>query len=117
MMANSITIILTEILEHFNYNPVPTLKKIRNLLTENGRLYLSTPDASQWGRVTKYYSTISDMPAPRRGLPLFDAHIYQYKKQELLNILISAGFVIQRFGYSPGYLAGRHFNLTLNRNR
>lgn len=110
-------IILTEVLEHFNYNPVPTLKKIRNALSENGTLYLSTPDASQWGRITKYYSKIGDMPFPRKGLPVFDAmfepHIYQYEKQELLNVLDVAGFRVQRFKYSINIGGCRHFNLTL----
>jgi SAM-dependent methyltransferase len=109
-------IILTEILEHFNFNPVPTLKKIGALLAEGGKLYLSTPDASEWGRVTKYYSAVGEMPYPRRDLPMFDAHIYQYNKEELLSVLGAAGFKVDRFGYSPGYKAGRHFNLTLVKN-
>lgn len=62
-------IIFTEVLEHFNFHPVPTLKKICNLLSEQGKLYLSTPDGGwfQWGRITKYYSTINDMPLPKKG--------------------------------------------------
>src|SRR5262249_15441450 len=38
-------ILLTEVLEHFNFNPIPTLQKISGLLSPGGRLYLSTPDA------------------------------------------------------------------------
>jgi len=41
-------ILLTEVLEHFNFQPTPTLKKIRDLLLPWGRLYLSTPDAATW---------------------------------------------------------------------
>ena len=33
-------IIFTEVLEHLNFYAVPTLEKIRNLLSENGKLYL-----------------------------------------------------------------------------
>jgi predicted SAM-dependent methyltransferase len=46
---------MTEVLEHLNFHPVPTLKKVYNLLSENGALYLSTPDAYEWGKVNKYY--------------------------------------------------------------
>jgi SAM-dependent methyltransferase len=110
-------IILTEVLEHFNYHPVPTLKKIHNALSENGTLYLSTPDASQWGRVTKFYSKISDMPIPRKGLPvldtMFEPHVYQYQKQELLSVLDAAGFRVKRFKYSMNIFGTRHFNLAL----
>lgn len=105
-------IIFTEVLEHLNFNPIPTLKKIRDLLSDNGKLYLSTPDASQWGKITKYYSCVNDMPPPRKGLPIIDDHIYQYCKSELLQILDVAGFKVKRFSYSPGKVA-RHFNLTL----
>lgn len=107
-------IILTEVLEHFNFHPVPTLKKIHKLLSEDGKLYLSTPDASlwEWGRVTKYYSRLDEMPFPKKGLPIVDDHIYHYNKHELLHILNVAGFRVYRFNYSPG-IAARHFNLTL----
>src|SRR5436309_1294076 len=47
-------IIFTEVLEHLNFCPIPTLRKIAGLLKPGGRLYLSTPDASAWGRVTTY---------------------------------------------------------------
>jgi SAM-dependent methyltransferase len=104
-------IIFTEVLEHLNFYPVPTLKKIRNLLLNDGKLYLSTPDASQWGKVTKYHSNLGKMPLPRKGLPLVDDHIYHYNKNELFHILDAAGFKVYRFAYSPGL--ARHFNLTL----
>lgn len=105
-------IIFTEVLEHLNFHPVSTLKKIRGLLNNNGVLYLSTPDASQWGRVTKYYSNLSDIPPPTPGTPAIDDHVWVYNKQELLSVVEAAGFKIRHFAYSPGTL-GRHFNLAL----
>jgi len=111
-------IILTEVLEHLNFHPVPTLKKICNLLSEQGKLYLSTPDGGwfQWGRITEYYSTINDMPLPKKGLQPTNTicdHVYQYTKRELLDILDEAGLRVQRFDYSPGHMGYRHFNLVL----
>jgi len=105
-------IIFTEVLEHFNFSCVPTLRKIRTLLAEDGRLYLSTPDASQWGKITKYYSSLDEMPKPQKGLPIIDDHVYQFDKEELFGVLEASGFTVDRFDYSPG-VAYRHFNLAL----
>ncbi len=105
-------ITFTEVLEHLNFNPVPTLRKIRSLLTENGKLYLSTPDAAEWGKVTKYYADWNNMPLPNKSLPIVNDHVYQYTKEELFDALKAAGFNVERFGYSPGVVC-RHFNLTL----
>jgi SAM-dependent methyltransferase/glycosyltransferase involved in cell wall biosynthesis len=103
-------ILFTEVLEHFNFNPIPTLKKIHNLLSDTGRLYVSTPDALQWGKVTKYYPSLDKMPFPNKGLPVADDHVYQFNQKELLKVLDEAGFRVVRFDYSPGVVA-RHFNL------
>lgn len=105
-------IIFTEVIEHFNFSCVPTLRKIRTLLAEDGRLYLSTPDASRWGKITKYYSSLDEMPKPQKGLPIIDDHVYQFDKEELFGVLEAAGFTVDRFDYSPG-VVNRHFNLAL----
>jgi SAM-dependent methyltransferase len=109
-------IILTEVLEHFNFHPVPTLQKIRNLLVDDGALYLSTPDASQWGRTTKYYTKLADIPPPAPELHhrVVDDHVWQYTESELREVLEAADLRIRRFDYSSGVVF-RHFNLTLER--
>ena len=108
-------IIFTEVLEHLNFNPKPTLKKIYDLLKVNGRLYLSTPDASQWGKITKYYKNIAEIPHPTKDKKIIDDHIYQFNKEELLKILDDVGFEIIKSSYSPGVI-NRHFNFVLKRN-
>jgi SAM-dependent methyltransferase len=109
-------VVFTEVLEHLNFQPLPTLRKIRQSLTDEGALYLSTPDAAQWGRVTKYYAQLSDLPAPavERRATLVDDHVWQYTEAELRELLAAAGLRIKRFDYAPG-AAARHFNLTLER--
>jgi SAM-dependent methyltransferase len=107
-------IIFTEVMEHLNFHPLPTLRKIHNLLSDDGLLYLSTPDASEWGRRTKYYSSLDMIPLPAKNLPVVDDHVYVYTKTELLHVLDEAGFAVKRFGYSPGEFS-RHFNLTLTK--
>ncbi|MGZ4881620.1 MAG: class I SAM-dependent methyltransferase [Halobacteriota archaeon] len=105
-------IVLSEVIEHFNFHPLPTLKKIRSLLVNRGRLYLSTPDATQWGR-TNYYKTLAEIPQPSSdGHELVEDHIYQFNRRELLAVLKEAGFTVERCAYAPGVF-GRHFNLSL----
>jgi 2-polyprenyl-3-methyl-5-hydroxy-6-metoxy-1,4-benzoquinol methylase len=109
-------IVFTEILEHLNFHPLATLRKLHSLLADDGVLYLSTPDSSQWGRVTKYYPDLESMPKPQAGMPVVDDHVYQYEKDELLHLFSSAGFKIINFSYAPGVL-NRHFNFELIKQR
>jgi len=113
-------IVFTEVLEHLNYYPVPTLVKLRKALAPDGRLFLSTPDAGEWGRVTTYYKSLDDMPAPDVALPFLksgewgyvDAHVWQYTKDELDRVIGEAGFRVVKEGFAPG-VVHRHFNLEL----
>jgi SAM-dependent methyltransferase len=107
-------ILFTEILEHLNFNALPTLEKLRGLLAPAGRLYLSTPDASQWGKQTKYYPSYRKlpMPSPDARWPVIDDHVWQFSESELKKLLAAAGFQIARFDYSAG-CGRRHFNVAL----
>jgi len=107
-------ILLTEVLEHFNFNPVPTLEKIRKLFAPGGRLYLSTPDAEAWGKVTRYVARWQDLPKAPDTPPgeFIDDHVYQYARDELLEVVTSAGFRVVRLDTSPG-LPKRHLVATL----
>jgi 2-polyprenyl-3-methyl-5-hydroxy-6-metoxy-1,4-benzoquinol methylase len=104
-------ILLTEVLEHFNFQPQQTLEKIRDLLSDDGRLFLTTPDAKEWGRTTTYYDSLSSIPAVTVGTPPIDAHIWQYSRREVIELV--TGFEIERFSCSPS--RKRHFNLQLRR--
>lgn len=105
-------ILLTEVLEHFNFHPVPTLKRIRALMAGGGRLYLSTPDAGRWGRERRY-ATYRVMPAPNPALPVTDAHIYLYDWLELQEIFAEAELRPVELDFAPGCNARRHFNIVL----
>jgi cyclopropane fatty-acyl-phospholipid synthase-like methyltransferase len=105
-------IVLTEVLEHFNYQPIPTLQRIRRLLSENGVLYLATTEAETCGRTTKYYSSLAALPpVPVEREYKHDAHIWQFDKIELLAVLENSGFRVTRFEFAPG-VGGRRFNLS-----
>jgi 2-polyprenyl-3-methyl-5-hydroxy-6-metoxy-1,4-benzoquinol methylase len=107
-------ILFTEVLEHLNFHALPTLKKLRDLLAPGGRLYLTTPDASQWGRQTKYYADYSQLPMPSADdeRPPIDDHVWQFSEGELRELVATSGFRIMRFDYAAGP-GKRHFNLAL----
>ncbi len=108
-------IILTEIIEHFNFHPLPTLKKIHDVLAPGGALFLSTPDSASWGRLYDYHKQLQDFPPPPALAPgerrpqTKDGHFWMYNKGELAGVLKQAGFRIVKLDYSPG-IRGRHFN-------
>jgi SAM-dependent methyltransferase len=107
-------ILMTEVLEHFNFDPLPTLRKIHDALAPDGVFFLTTPDAEAWGRQTKYYAQLRDLPPANASKPFVDDHIWIYNKTELLDLLQKAGFHVTRFGYSGD--GHRHFNLALSRS-
>lgn len=102
-------VIFTEILEHLNFNPLHTLKKLNHVLDEGGAMFLSTPDADTWGRLG-FYQHWSDMPEPSFSKEINDAHMYQYNKLEINDLLDKAGFEIEILDYS-GIKNFKHFNI------
>ena len=106
-------ILLTELIEHFNFHPVPTLEKIRGLLAPGGRLYISTPDALRWGR-EGHYPTYRSMPLPTRETPYVDRHVYLYDEAEVREIVDAAGLRVVTWDYSPG-VEERHLNMVIAR--
>ena len=103
-------VILTEVFEHFNFNPVPTLEKIKNLLTDEGSLFLTTPNAKTWGRLP-YYSTWKKMPMPDPNSKIYDGHVYQYTIEELTEIFKVCGLSIVRVNEEGSH----HLNFELRR--
>ncbi|PYR83880.1 MAG: hypothetical protein DMG18_11315 [Acidobacteria bacterium] len=108
--------ILTEVIEHFNFYPLPTVQKMHHALAPGGVLFLSTPDASRWGRLYDFHKWLKDFPLPPllgSGDPrpeIKDEHMWMYNKGELTGALQDAGFRIVKLAYSPG-VRGRHFNI------
>ena len=103
-------IIMTEVIEHFNFHPLATMKRIADSLNSGGMLYLSTPDAEQWGKVLKYKS-IDEIPAPDVNVAITDDHVWQYTKNEIIDLLNKVGLSVTRFVCVPGVMF-RHINLT-----
>lgn len=88
-------IIMTETLEHFNYDPRTTLTILRNHLATDGVLLLTTPDRfSGWGDA-RFRGPYWDLPPfdPSRAIedPM-GTHVKVFDKQELQHLLADAGF-------------------------
>ena len=103
-------VILTEVLEHFNFQPLPTLRKIHDALAAGGTLFLSTPDARDWGRLLTFYHSLAELPMPDPSHQVHDAHIWIYSQDEVTTLLDQAGFRIVRLEYAPGN-GNRHLNV------
>lgn len=107
-------VIMTEVIEHFNFHPLPTLRKLYAALLPGGRLFLSTPDSAEWGRLYDFHRKLADFPSPPTPEAMrpatTDEHHWIYSKSEIIAVLNDAGFQIEQLAYSPG-TRGRHFNI------
>jgi SAM-dependent methyltransferase len=101
-------IVMTEVLEHFNFNPIPTMRKVAAALVPGGRLFLSTPDAASWGRVQDGPSSFRDLLPPNPDTQTEDRHIYQFSEDEVRDVLTESGFRVLRFERAPGRWGVHH---------
>lgn len=105
--------LFTEVLEHLDFHPSVALSRIHDMLKPGGVLYMSTPDAEEWGQVTKYYRHFEDMPSSP-GQERIDDHVYQYSRDEIVRLVKESGLSVLEWEYAPGVVS-RHFNLALTR--
>lgn len=107
-------VVFSEVIEHLNFRAEPTLVKLAAALVPGGRIYLSTPDAAEWGRTTQYYDSYDDLPLPDESKrdQLVDDHVWQFSKDELWAVVGNSGLEVVREALAPG-VGRRHFNLTL----
>jgi SAM-dependent methyltransferase len=126
-------IIMTEVLEHLNFNPVLTLNALNRALVPGGNLYLSTPLAggkssqTQWPRMThpahypgpKDPNRLDPVDSPFK-LPVFnsetmdfnnpkwyDGHVWHYNWEELYRLMNSCHFTVTEASESRSR-GGRH---------
>jgi SAM-dependent methyltransferase len=107
-------ILFTEVLEHLQLHPAVTFARLRELLTDDGRLFLSTPDAAEWGRATAYYASLADIPREGARLPEIAEHVWQYTFPELREVIEASGLRIEKAATAPGWV-NRHLNLQITR--
>ncbi|MCR5420399.1 MAG: class I SAM-dependent methyltransferase, partial [Lachnospiraceae bacterium] len=107
-------IIMTEVFEHFALNPVPIMRMIKDSLSCDGRMLLTTPN---WGHLPTF-ATWRDLPddnetdETRYGELLECGHVYQYDYNEMAEIIKEAGFEIEYYELSES----NNHNLFLKTN-
>ncbi len=102
-------VVFTEVLEHLNFYPLPTIKKLFDAMNPGGRIYLSTPDAEAWGTGESRFADYRAMPQPDPEAEYIDLHHYIYRMDEVVEILEAGGFVVDHSERAPG-----RWNLHLN---
>ena len=97
-------IIMCEVLEHFNFNPLPTLREINRILKQGGLLYLTTPNiASLRNRLNlligkSIHNNIDDFFAqfnPNNNM-IVGLHWREYTKDEIRYMLEKMNFTIMK---------------------
>lgn len=109
-------VILTEVVEHFNFQAAPTLARLAQSLAPDGRMYISLPDAAEWGPNHRYFTNYEDLPHPSADWPgeLVDDHVWHFTEEEIRAVVDDAGLDVVRSAHAPG-VGARHVNLTLRR--
>jgi len=92
-------VVMTEVLEHLQFEPIPTIKKIYDSLNNDGILILSTPDVKTYGK--SFYNkrgieNYKDIISYQKENPSWlDTHYYTYTIDEVKELLEQAGFKIE----------------------
>lgn len=94
-------VIMTEVFEHFGFNPAATLKKIGESLRDGGYMILTTPN---WGHVHIYedWRELPDAEAVNSAdyFQYLFGHTYQYFQSELDEIFEQSGFSVVKYALS-----------------
>lgn len=99
-------IVLAQVMEHFIYNPVNTLKKIAALLKDTGYIFISVPH-----EVTHYnVNSFHEMPEPdqltsdekiRRTLINNFGHFHEYSYDEAMEVFEESGLECVGYKWTP----------------
>lgn len=100
-------VVFTEILEHLNSDPLPTIKKLYNITKTGGYVVCSTPAKELWGtpaamnkQMGKKSPGLWNDKESWRDIPEYkgkwhDEHTYHYDQFELVSLFTEAGFEIE----------------------
>lgn len=89
-------IILTDVIEHFAYNPIITMKKLHRMLRRGGHLALSTPNQ----KTISNYESWRDLPEANDDAASVlritkTGHVYEYSSSELEELFAESGFQVE----------------------
>jgi 2-polyprenyl-3-methyl-5-hydroxy-6-metoxy-1,4-benzoquinol methylase len=92
-------IIMTEVLEHLNYNPLKPLKRLAHLLNPGGKLIITTPSYENQGPAPGRWGLLVNWrKIPETGTEWLDEHTHHYSLAELVTLADEAGLETESFG-------------------
>jgi SAM-dependent methyltransferase len=102
-------VILSEVIEHLNFNPLPLLQEINRILKKDGILYITTPNQVNLINRIKIISGRSIRNSIHDSVTQLDQtkhticgiHWREYTLEELIQLLDITGFGITTAEYSP----------------
>jgi SAM-dependent methyltransferase len=102
-------IILSEVIEHLNFNPLPLVQEINRILKKDGILYITTPNQVNLinrikiisGRSIRNSIHDSVMQLDQTKHTICGIHWREYTLEELIQLLESTGFGITTAEYTP----------------
>jgi 2-polyprenyl-3-methyl-5-hydroxy-6-metoxy-1,4-benzoquinol methylase len=86
-------VVMTEVLEHLNFHPGALFDEVHSRLRPGGLFVGATPAPETWQEDLPV-KRVEDMPSWSAGVELVDAHIHFYSEEELVSLLLDAGFAI-----------------------
>ena len=97
-------IVMCEVLEHLNFNPLPMIKELNRILKDNSFVYLSLPNiASYKNRKSlllgnSIHNPIEDFfkQLETNSMMIVDLHWREYSKKELIELFNKSGFMITK---------------------
>lgn len=100
-------IIMTEVLEHRNFNPVPLIKEINRIGAKGSLFYLSLPNLAFYANRVKFLFGKSMLQPVESyftqvtpgSIEIVDGHWREYTKAEIVEMLTRLGYTIERHYY------------------
>lgn len=118
-------IIMTEVLEHLNFNPLPLIKEINRIGAPDSLFYLSLPNLAQLSNRTRLVRGISNLSPIQsyfdqldpESLEIANGHWREYTAAEIREMLERMGYEIERqyFFCKSETLPGRGLRQQLGR--
>jgi SAM-dependent methyltransferase len=101
-------VILSEVIEHLNFNPLPVLQEINRILKPEGILYITTPNqvclinriSIILGRSIRNPLSDSVTQADQTKNAICGIHWREYTLKELFELLEITGFSIKKYSFS-----------------
>jgi len=101
-------VILSEVIEHLNFNPLPVFQEINRILKKDGILYITTPNQVNFmnrikiilGRSIRNSLSDSVTQLDQTKHTICGIHWREYTLEELIQLLEIMGFTIAHYTYS-----------------